>query len=107
VRPRHAGWLLPLGAYAGAILLGLRACDSNAAFAGATLLCAVTGLLAGGIRYFHRGREAKNLWELIAAAVKALVFAAPVAVVGWIGMAVVAAIHCGGIVVDLGPIRSS
>ena len=104
---RHAGWFLPVASFAGAILLGLQSCDSNAAFAWATLLCAATGLLAGGIRYFHRGREAETPGELIAAAFKALVFGAVIGFPAWIVMVVVAVAHCGGIVVDFGQVHSS
>ncbi len=98
---RHLAWLLPVGAFAAAILVGLRSCDSDTAFTLASILCLVTGLLAGGIRFIHRGREADNVFTLVGAAFLALV-ALPVAVVTWFAMVIVAAIHCGSFQVTVG-----
>jgi hypothetical protein len=102
---KHLAWTLPLGAFVGAILLGLRSCDSDDAFIWASLLCAATGVLAGGIRFIHRGREADNVFTLIGAAFLALVVALPVAVLAWFAMVIVAAIHCGNFEVTVDFLR--
>jgi hypothetical protein len=99
---KHLAWLLPVGAFAGAILLGLESCDSDDAFTWASIMCVVTGLLAGGIRFIHRGREADNVFTLVGAAFLALVVALPVTVVTWFAMVIVAAIHCGNFEVTFG-----
>ena len=92
---KHLAWFLPVGMFAGAIVLGLESCDSDVAFTWASILCAATGVLAGGIRFIHRGREADNVFTLVGAAFLALVVAFPVAVLSWFAMVIVAAIHCG------------
>lgn len=106
---KHLAWLLPVGAFAGAILLGLESCDSDDAFTWASILCAATGVLAGGIRFIHRGREADNVFTLVGAAFLALVVALPVAVLTWFAMVIVAAVHCGSfeVTVDFLGLHSS
>lgn len=95
LRRIHAVWLLPTATFAAAILLDLLACDSNMAFIVASILCAATGILAGGLLFIGHGRAADTFAGLLAAAFLALVVAIPVAGVTWVIAVVVAAVHCG------------
>jgi hypothetical protein len=76
------------------VLLGLAACDSSSAFIGASFLCALTGILAGGLRFIGRGHPVETFGQMLRAALAALALAVPAAVGSFTAMIVVAVVHC-------------
>jgi hypothetical protein len=76
------------------LLVALAACDSSTAFIVASILCAATAVLAGGVLFIGRARSAETIPGLLES-LAALLIALPIAAASWVLMLLVAVAHCG------------